>query len=293
MKRFEFQVDESFHRKRLDEFLFNEFTHYSKAYLRGAVKRELCQVNGYIANTGIELRENDFVEIFVEPDKARAMEAQKMELEIVFEDSAIIVIDKPAGILVHPTHFERDGTILNGLTFYLNKGREPGERFIRPHLVHRLDRETSGILVVAKTAKASRSLCRQIKKKRFRKIYHALVEGVVGSDSGEVNVPIGRDPELKKHLVVRGGKPSISRYKVLKRMEDRTLVQLEPVTGRTNQLRIHCAHLGNPIVGDELHGSDGTERLCLHASSVNFMHPHTNEPMAINSQPVKFNEESR
>jgi 23S rRNA pseudouridine1911/1915/1917 synthase len=283
MQRFEFQVNEKFHRRRLDEFLFDSFTSFSKAYIRRVVKAEQCQVNGYIANTGVSLRCNDFVEVIVEPEQGKAMTPQKMRLKIVYEDEALIVIDKKNGLLVHPTHFERDKTLLNGITYYLNEYREAGDGFVRPHLVHRLDRETSGLLVVAKTSESSARLCRQIKKKVFKKKYLALVEGAVKSDKGEIDAPIGRDAELKRHLVVADGKASLSRYEVLTRTAKRTLLEMEPVSGRTNQLRIHCDHIGHPICGDEVFGGDPEERLCLHASGVSLIHPTTGTSLSFDS----------
>lgn len=288
MNRFEFQVSENHHRMRLDNFLFDRFTQFSKAYLRSIVKNGLCEVNGYLANSGLELRENDFVEVRIETGKAKAMQAQEMPIEVVYEDDAIMVVEKQHGILVHPTHYERDGTLLNGLTYYLNHNQGGGASFVRPHLVHRLDRETSGLLVLAKTVEASGKLCRQIKKQAFLKRYIALVKGNVSGERGEIDAPIARSPELKRHLVHGDGKPCKSRYEVIKKGEIRTQLMLEPVSGRTNQLRIHCAHIGHPIVGDDLYGGPDHDRLCLHASELGFRHPKSNEPLIFTSIEPSF-----
>lgn len=273
LKNFEFQIPEKFHKKRLDEFLFNEFRSMSKAYLRGVVKNGFCEVNGYIANTGNKLRTNDFVEIKVDLDQTKAMKAEQMPLAIVFEDKEIIVINKPCGMLVHPTNYERNGTLLNGLTYYLNS-ESKGDLFIRPHLIHRLDRETSGLILIAKNPRASRILCNQFKKKSFEKKYIALVERVVEKDSGEINASIGRDENERRWKVMKGGKISQTKFKVLRRFDDKTLLELEPVTGRTNQLRIHCNYIGHPILGDEMHTDKEFSRLCLHASKLGFRHPN-------------------
>lgn len=271
-KKFEFQINERFHKKRLDEFLFNEFQSMSKAYLRRVVKEENCEVNGYIANSGIKLKKDDFIEIEVDINQERGMKAEEMSLEIVFEDREIIVINKPVGMLVHPTNYERNGTLLNGLTYYLNQNTN-GDLFIRPHLIHRLDRETSGLILIAKNSKASKVLCNHFKRKLFEKKYLALVEGIVEQDSGEINAPIGRDESERRWKVIEGEKVSQSKYKVLKRYRDKTLLELEPVTGRTNQLRIHCDFIGHPISGDKLHTRNEFSRLCLHASKLGFRHP--------------------
>ena len=288
MERFELEVGESFHRRRLDEFLFHTFRNYSKAYLREVVKRGLCEINGYSANAGIELRRDDFVEVLIDPVRSKAMVPALMDLDVVYEDADLIVIDKAPGVLVHPTHFERDGTLLNGLSHYLNQNQTDSSEFIRPHLVHRLDRETSGLIVVATNSDASRRLCRQIKKKKLQKRYLALVRGRVTQEKGEIEAPIIRDPELKQHLVRSDGKPSVSRYRVSGRFADTTLLELEPVTGRTNQLRIHCAEIGHPIVGDRLYSDSKTDRLCLHASRLEFWHPTTNEKLHFDSDRPDF-----
>ncbi len=276
LKKFEFQIKEKFHKKRLDEFLFNEFQAMSKAYLRGVVKNGWCELNGYAANTGKKLRTNDFVEIMVDFERSKGMNAEKMLLTIVYEDQEIVVINKPAGMLVHPTNYERNGTLLNGLTYYLNHESKSG-MFIRPHLIHRLDRETSGLILIGKNPRASRILCGQFKQKSFGKKYLALVEGVVEKDSGEINASIGRDEIEKRWKVVKDGKISQTKFMVLRRFASRTLLELEPVTGRTNQLRIHCDHIGHPILGDEMHTDKSFQRLCLHASKLSFRHPNSGE----------------
>ncbi len=287
IKRYEFQIDEKFHRKRLDEFLFNEFESLSKAYIRRVVKEKNCEVNGYVADRGIRLKANDFVEIEIDVRQEKGMKAEEIPLEIVFEDKEIIVINKPAGMLVHPTNYERNGTLLNGLTHYLNKTSNGG-LFIRPHLVHRLDRETSGLILIAKNPKASKILCQHFKRKLFGKKYLALVEGVVEEDSGEINEPIGRDAELKKSVVMKEGKDALTKYKGQARFSDKTLLELEPVTGRTNQLRIHCDFLGHPILGDELHDGREHERLCLHASKLSFWHPDGGERLEFEADSPDF-----
>lgn len=286
IKRFEFQIDERFHKKRLDEFLFNEFRSLSKAYIRGVVKEKKCEINGFFANTGISLREKDFVEIEIDENFEKGMKEEKMPLEIVFEDSEIIVLNKPVGILVHPTNYERNGTLLNGLTYYLNQN--PHEKlFIRPHLIHRLDRETSGLILIAKNPKASKTLCSHFKRKLFEKKYLALVNGNVVENEGEITAEIGRDEVKKKWVVKESAKSSHTKYKVLERFDNKTLLELEPVTGRTNQLRIHCNHIGHPILGDKMHGGNNNSRLCLHASKLSFWHPNGSKYMEFES-PISF-----
>jgi 23S rRNA pseudouridine1911/1915/1917 synthase len=274
-KKFEFQIEERFHRKRVDEFLFNKFDSLSKMYLRDVIKAEKCEVNGFTANSGVVLKTNDFVEIHVDLERETAMRPQQMPLEIVFEDQHIVIINKPSGLLVHPTHREKNGTLLNGLAYYLNQEKLDYE-VIRPGLVHRLDKQTSGLLVVTKTQRSLKTLTNHFKRKLVRKRYLALVEGVVEENEGKIVAPIGRFAEEKIWIVKEDGKHAETRFWVNERLFDKTLLELEPVTGRTNQLRIHCAHVGHPIVGDVKYGAKEHMRLCLHAFRLGFHHPNSN-----------------
>lgn len=250
---------------RLEDFLCERFRTLSKMYLREVVKTGGCEVNGRDENRGKRLRPNDFIEINLDLSKEYSMLPQEMPLNIIFEDSNVIVLNKPAGMLVHPSHAEKNGTMLNALAYYLNRN---GGRNIRPGLIHRLDRETSGVIIVAKNARAHRIMSLHFYRRLVKKKYIAMVDGVVEKDAGTIDAPIGRSAEDKRWAVVEGGKPSETRFKVLSRLPRHTILELEPITGRTNQLRIHCASIGHPIVGDrERHGSEGS-RLCLHAATL-------------------------
>ncbi|MCB1024299.1 MAG: RluA family pseudouridine synthase [Acidobacteria bacterium] len=286
--RLEFQVGELFHRKRLDEFLFNEFSAMSKAYIRRVVKEGFCEVNGYVENTGKTLKTNDFIEINVDLDQEKGMSPEEIPIEIVFEDNQIIVVNKSSGMLVHPTNYERNGTLLNALTFYVNRDRANGEKFVRPHLIHRLDRDTSGLMIIGKNARVSKLICGHFKRRLFEKRYVALVDGIVSEDSGTISAPIGRFDEERRWNVKPDGKASETRFNVLERRNDKTLLELEPVTGRTNQLRIHCAHIGHPILGDDWYGGSEFERLCLHARKIEFWHPNGNNRMSFESKLPDF-----
>ncbi len=292
MTRFEFQVEANFAKTRLEDYLCEKFPHLSKMYLRELIKEAKCEVNGIAENRGRKLRLGDFIEIEADLQRETAMMPQAIPLEIVFEDEEIIVIHKPAGMLVHPTHRDKNGTLLNALSYHLNsrfqipnsKLEERGStnlesKVVRPGLIHRLDKQTSGLMVVAKTARAHRILAAHFQKKRVEKKYLALVEGIVEADSGTIVAPIGRFAEIKYWNVKEDGKHSETRFRVKKRDADSTLLELEPVTGRTNQLRIHCAFIGHPIVGDTARGGREFRRLCLHAYKLSFWHPNGNERM--------------
>jgi 23S rRNA pseudouridine1911/1915/1917 synthase len=272
LERFEFQVPSRDNKKRLEDFLLERFENLSKMYLRDAVKSERCEVNGRFENRGYRLRTNDFIEVEVDPARETAMRPQELALDIVFEDHALVVINKASGMLVHPTHAEKNGTMLNALAWHVNKDSADSAA-IRPGLIHRLDKHTSGLIVVAKTARAHRVLASHFQRKLVEKTYLALVDGVVTDDSGTIDAPIGRFADRKIWDVNPEGKHAVTRFRVSKRFEGATLLELEPVTGRTNQLRIHCAHIGHPIVGDLMRGGSEFVRVCLHAWRPAFMHP--------------------
>lgn len=284
-QRFEIQVPQSGNKQRLEDFLFGHFVNLSKMYLRDTVKNELCEVNGRLENVGYRLRANDFIEIEVDPARENAMRPQDIPLDILHEDNSIIVINKPSGMLVHPTHAEKNGTMLNALSHHLNKDREEGGAgFIRPGLVHRLDRHTSGVIVVAKTSRAHRVLSGHFQRKLVRKLYVAVVDGEVILRGGIITAPIGRYAERKHWAVNPDGKHAETIYRLVERSPDRSLLELEPVTGRTNQLRIHCADIGHPITGDKDRDASDFRRLCLHAWKLKIKHPDTSEEMIFEAE---------
>jgi 23S rRNA pseudouridine1911/1915/1917 synthase len=302
--RLTFEIDASARKQKLGEYLFENVRDLSKMYLRELIKTGKCEVNGALENSGYRLRERDFVEIEADLSRGTAMRPENVDLDIVFEDDDLLVVNKPAGMLVHPSHREKNGTLLNAATFYLNRPifileeekRRKGEGetavrssfppllfcssiFIRPGLPHRLDKQTSGLMVIAKSSRAHRMLSDHFMKRRVEKRYLALVDGIVEASEGLINAPIGRHPELKHWSVKDGGKISETRFRVRERFADTTLLELEPVTGRTNQLRIHCESIEHPIVGDVRRGGSEFSRLCLHAYHLAFPHPSSGERM--------------
>ncbi|MBK7393068.1 MAG: RluA family pseudouridine synthase [Chloracidobacterium sp.] len=275
------QIPLAAQKMRLEDFLLDHFSALSKMYLRDVVKTGRCEVNGRHENIGHKLRENDLIEITVDTTRETAMRPENIPLDIVYEDGDIIVVNKPAGMLVHPSHRENTGTMLNALVYHCNLD---SPTLIRPGLIHRLDKQTSGLVVVAKNAFAHRRMCAALMKKHVEKRYLALVEGIVKVKDGKIEAPIGRFAELKQWSVKEDGKHSESRFWVRERYADTTLIELEPVTGRTNQLRIHCELIGHPIVGDTQRGGREFERLCLHAWSLAFTHPISRERLELESK---------
>lgn len=265
----------------------------------------------------------EVAEAALQDETPNSMTPEPLPLEVVFEDEQIIVVVKPSGVLVHPSLGVKTGTLLNALAYHLNRSRiarcglrtdagdaplsDEGEQheeegqdarslnpqsefrnpqsvWIRPGLVHRLDRDTSGLVVVAKTQAALSRLTQHFQRRLVEKRYLAVLGGRVETDDLKIDAPVGRvEAARPPWRVAEGGRHAETRLRVLERRGRRTLVELEPLTGRTNQLRIHCAHVGHAIVGDRLYAGGAYARLCLHASRLAFRHPATNEPLEFSS----------
>lgn len=276
-----FQVAPEDFKKRLDVYLQEQFPTVSKIYLREIIRDEKCEVNGAWQSRGYLLKTGDFIEVELEQRENNLIEPENIPLDILFEDADVLIVNKPAGMLVHPTVRIRHGTLLNALAFYLNPVREKenspiieNSPFKRAGLVHRLDKQTSGLMTIAKNPRSLRILCSHFQRRLVEKRYFALVEGVISEDAGTIDAPIGRYEESRFWNIKADGKHAVTNFWVKKRFADSSLVELEPVTGRTNQLRIHLAHIGYPIFGDTKYGGREFARLCLHAYKLSFWHPN-------------------
>jgi 23S rRNA pseudouridine1911/1915/1917 synthase len=278
-----FVVEESSAGSRLDDFLAARLATLSRMRIAALVARGECSVNGAAAQAGRRLSAGDSVELPRPEEGPNAMTPEPLPLEILHEDEHLLVVVKPAGMLVHPTRGVKGGTLANALSYHLNRN---SPAVVRPGLVHRLDRATSGLLVVAKTRAATSRLSQHFHRRLVEKRYLAVLEGHVAADALVVEAPIGRVAESSPAWgVTAQGRHAETRLRVVERREARTLVELEPVTGRTNQLRIHCAHAGHPVVGDPWYAREPYARLCLHAARLAFRHPATNEPSEFFSPP--------
>lgn len=278
--------------RRLDEFLELRFPWLSRMRLRAAVARGRCSVNGERADRGRRLVAGDSVRVWLNTAVPTGMWPEALPVEVLYEDAWLAVVVKPAGMLMHPTRNVKTGTLANALAWLWNPQLRNSERernagpVIRPGFPHRLDRDTSGLLIVAKNPTALRRLSQAFSLRQVEKRYTAVVAGSVGPDEFEVNARIGHVPEEKPHWrVVEHGKPATTRIRVVKRNAGSSLIELEPLTGRTHQLRIHCAHIGHPIVGDALYGGPPAPQLCLHATALAFRHPETGRPLRFESGP--------
>ena len=281
------EVPESLAGNRLDQIAAKLFPEYSRARLQSLIKEGKLLVNGKESRAKDRLILGDQIAVTVEPQKPLDHQAEPIPLNIVYEDDAVLIINKDAGSVVHPAAGNRSGTILNGLLHLI-----PDLKTIpRAGIVHRLDKDTTGIMVVAKTSGSYASLVNQLTQRTIKREYEAVVVGVL-TGGGVVNAPIGRHPvHRKKQAVNEVGKEAITHYRIISRYRSHTHVQLNLETGRTHQIRVHMAHINHRLVGDPLYGGrlqmpvasspgltnilQNFKRQALHAKSLTFMHPET------------------
>ncbi len=234
-------------------------------------------------------REGDEIKVFVPDAKPLDIEAQDIPLDIVYEDEYLLVVDKPKGMVVHPANGNYDGTLVNALMYHCGDSLSGINGVIRPGIVHRIDKDTSGLLIVAKTDAAHIGLAEQIKEHSFTRAYEAVVYGNIKDDEGTICQPIGRNPKDRKKMAVvyTNSKPATTHYKVLQRFGSFTHIRCVLETGRTHQIRVHMAFIGHPIAGDSVYGPKKVitelNGQCLHAKQIGFVHPITNEYMEFES----------
>lgn len=284
----EFYIEPEQAGKRLDSFLSEKIEGYSRTYMQKLIDEGHCKVSGKNAKSNLKLKAGDKVEAVIPDPVPLDVEPEKIELDIVYEDEDIIIINKPQGMVVHPAHGNYSGTVVNALLEHCKNLSDYNSLtgingVMRPGIVHRIDKDTSGIIVVAKTNEAHLSLSEQLKKHTITRKYAALLEGRLKNDSGRIETLIGRNPKDRKQMAVvtSNGKKAITRYKVLERFENNTLIEAELETGRTHQIRVHMAALGHPVVGDTVYGYKkqrfDTKGQLLHARVLGFIHPTSKE----------------
>ncbi len=278
--------------ERIDNYLI-KILNKSRSKIQNLIKTENVKVNNKIIKNSYIVKQNDNIEINEIEEQPLSAKAEKIDLDIVYEDDDIIVVNKQNGLVVHPAVGNPIGTLVNGLMYHSkNLSKVNGE--FRPGIVHRIDAFTTGLLVVAKNDYAHEFLARQLENKTTHRIYVALVWGVINEDTGTIDAPIGRDKKDRKKMAVtsENSKNAVTHFKVIERYKDATLIELKLETGRTHQIRVHMNYINHPVVNDSVYGKrkliDETGQ-CLHAKELGFIHPTTKKYMCFNSElPKEF-----
>lgn len=296
MENYLFEIQED-QQMRLDKYLAEQFSEQTRSYLQKLIKDGAVLVNGKCVKTGFQLSKGDEVSVSIPEPKELDVLPQKMDLDIVYEDEDVILINKPKGMVVHPAPGHTTDTLVNGLLYHCKDHLSGINGVARPGIVHRIDRDTTGILIVCKNDKAHNSIAAQLKEHSINRRYRALVHGNIKEDTGTVEGPIGRHPIDRKKMSIneRNGKPAVTHYTVLERFGNYTLIECKLETGRTHQIRVHMTSIGHPLVGDEVYGPAKCpfklQGQCLHAMVLGFVHPTTGQYMEFSADLPEYFEE--
>lgn len=263
-------------KERIDSFLASVFSDYSRSYFQKLTEKNKVFVNGKAVLASHKLKSGDEITVEFEKEESIGIKAEKIKIDIIYEDDDIILVNKQPGIVVHPSYGHPCGTLLNALMYH-SKGK------YNPYMVHRLDKDTSGIIIFAKNEKSKISISKQLQKRTVKKIYYAAVKGTIVENRGRIEAPLGRSKENRKIMSVNPAakKMAITEFKVIERKGDFTLVEVRIITGRTHQIRSHMKYINHPVIGDAQYGGPETvdgkdyKRQMLHAYSVTFTHPKT------------------
>ena len=290
--------------RRIDKYLHGRLgDEFSRNALQQLIRAGLVTVNGRPVKPSYSLNIGDTIDAILPPPTPDEVIPEPIPLNIIFEDQHLIVLNKPADLVVHPARGNQSGTLVNGLAYYSESLSSVSDGF-RPGIVHRLDKNTTGVMAVAKTDMAHTRIARQFEQRKVEKKYLAVVDGVVELHSDWIDLPVGRHPTVRERYAVRpaDGRAARTFYKVAQRLDGFTVLHLSPYTGRSHQLRVHMAHSGHPITGDTIYGGKAIttailsrgeeigsepliERQALHAWSLTFRHPESNEQMTFVADP--------
>ena len=286
-EKYEWSIEVDQNRERIDKFLSDQFEEWSRSQIQLWIKDGNVTVNGAPTKANYKLNVEDEVVLQIPPQKELEVEAENIPIEIVYQDQDVVVVDKPRGLVVHPAPGHYSGTLVNALLYHM-QDLSGINGVLRPGIVHRIDKDTSGLIMAAKNDLAHESLAKQLKDHSVHRIYVALVHGNIPHDLGTIDAPIGRDPKDRKKMTVihKNSKSAVTHFVVKERFDGYTLVECKLETGRTHQIRVHMQYIGHPLVGDPLYGPKKTlpiEGQALHAKALGFNQPRTGEYLEFES----------
>ncbi len=281
------QVEEAFHQQRIDKYLSDQAADLSRSRIQELIKQGNVLINEKSCKSNSKVKCGDVIEIDVPEEVEIAVEPQNIPIDICYEDSDVIVINKGKGMVVHPSAGHYQDTLVNALLFHC-KDLSGINGELRPGIVHRIDKDTTGLIIAAKNDAAHRALAEQLQKKEVNRLYYALVHGVIQHDFGTIDAPIARDPkDRQKMTVAQNGKAARTHFKVLERFRDFTLLECRLETGRTHQIRVHMKYINHPVAGDPKYSYRKVFReygQYLHAHQLTFVHPRTKETIVVEAQ---------
>lgn len=288
MKEYQWCVEEEQHLQRMDKFVAGLEHEMSRSRIQSLIESGHILVNGKIVKSNYKVKSNDQIIATIPDDEELSAEPENIPIDVRYEDSDVIVINKPRGMVVHPAPGNANGTLVNALLYHC-KDLSGINGILRPGIVHRIDKDTSGLLVVAKNDKAHVSLSKQLKDKTLHRSYYALVHGVIEHEYGTIDAPIGRDEKDRQKMCVtaENAKDARTHFKVLERFQNYCLVECRLETGRTHQIRVHMQYIKHPVVGDPKYSIRKTMDVggqLLHAHQLTFKHPTTNEDVTVNAE---------
>lgn len=282
-------VEARYHNIRVDKFLSDFYQHQTRSYLQKLIQDKMVCVNNKVVHKHHLLHQGDMVSISFPPSKPLDIKAQDIPLMIVYEDDDLLVVNKPKGMVVHPSPGHDEGTLVNALLYHCKSCLSGINGTMRPGIIHRIDKNTSGLLLVAKNDAAHHHLANQMQHHTLLREYQAIVYGTLAQDNGEIDLPIGRSRRDRKKMCVTDQKArqALTYFEVIQRFVGFTFVKFRLKTGRTHQIRVHMAHIGHPIAGDDVYGPKkvikSLQGQCLHAKTLGYIHPTTGTWMQCDS----------
>jgi 23S rRNA pseudouridine1911/1915/1917 synthase len=270
--------------KRLDSYL-SSILNYSRTKIQGLISTGFILINGISTRSQYRLKQGDQISVTIPPPKPLDIKGEDIPLDIIYEDDDFAVINKSRGMVVHPATSHENGTLVNAILYHFNGNVSPGTHAHRPGIIHRLDKGTSGAIIITKTEKMQNAMSEIFMNREIKKEYIAIVKGKLSSESGRIELPIKRDSVHRKRMCVsKDGKNAITLFNTIEKFEGYTSLSVNILTGRTHQIRVHFSYLGNPIVNDSLYGYNGESfdinGFALHAKNISFVHPFTNKKVS-------------